>query len=653
MAKPARTNPPADGSPDTGLLATKLHIPAPRPEFLARPRLLDRLEEGAARELTLVSAPAGFGKTSLLGEWARHSPTPVTWLSLDDGDNDPVRFWRHLAAALDRVHQGVGEPITALLRGPQPPLEAVTIAAVNELATRPGEAAVVVDDYHVISAPAVHHSMRLLLERLPAQLRLVVASRADPPLPLARLRARGQLAELRAAELRFTSEEAALLLGEVMGLKLPAGSVAALSARTEGWAAGLQLAVLSLRGHTDPAGFVASFSGSHRYVLDYLTEEVLDRQPEQVREFLLETSVLERLSGPLCDAVTGRSDSQRLLEQIERANLFLVPLDEVRGWWRYHHLFAALLRARLQQQRPDRAVELHRAAGAWHERHGLADDAIRHALAAGDSGWAARLVERHIEGLYRRSEAATMRRWFSALPAELIRTRPRLCVAVASQANIAGRLEEVEPLLADAERALAAGTEEPFAPSVGRQLSILTNVPAAIAAVHADRPPTRGPRPRDRVRQAGHGGPDRLRPGAATADPLEPRHGGPAARLPRQGGAAADQGRPRPPPAVGTPLVRPRSCPAGAGPSRRRAADLRPCGGGRQRGRPPAATGRPRPRGPGRGAPRTGRARRRPGARHQGGGPVPAAPLSNFSTARNSPRLPSWTRSERGSPVPR
>ena len=317
-------------------------------------------------------------------------------------------------------------------------------------------------------------------DRIPAH-----RHRADPPLPLARLRAGGQLAELRAADLRFSAEEAATLLRESAGADLPAAAVAALAARTEGWVAGLQLAALSLRGRADPAGFVAGFSGSHRYVLDYLAEEVLDRQHEELRTFLLETSVLERLSGGLCDAVTGRDDSEVMLERVERAGLFLVPLDEVRGWWRYHHLFADLLRARLQQQRPGRVVAVHRAAAAWCEDHGLADDAVRHALAAGDTAWAARLVERHVETLLGRSEGATLRRWLSALPAESVRDRPRLCLAQAYGAAMGFQVEALEALLDDAERAFAVSGDEPYEASAGRPVSSLANVPAGIAFLRA------------------------------------------------------------------------------------------------------------------------------------------------------------------------
>jgi LuxR family maltose regulon positive regulatory protein len=310
---------------------------------------------------------------------------------------------------------------------------------------------------------------------------LVLASRADPPLPLARLRARGQLGELRDADLRFTAEEAAALLRAVVGPDLPDAAVAVLAARTEGWVAGLQLAGLSLRGQADVAGFVASFSGSHRFVLDYLAEEVLERQPEQLRTFLLETSVLERLSGGLCDAVTGRTDGQAMLEAIERANLFLVPLDAVRGWWRYHQLFADLLRARLLQERPERVQELHRNAAAWSEAHGLVDDAVRHALGAGDAAWAARLLERYADELLLRGEGATVARWLTALPAELVGSRPRLLLARARLALLGGRVEGVDELLDAAERAFAEAADEPFEPSAGRAASLLANVPATVA----------------------------------------------------------------------------------------------------------------------------------------------------------------------------
>ena len=463
------------------LLATKLHMPASRPGLVQRPRLTARLDEGLARGLVLVCAPAGYGKTVLLADWARRGAHPAAWLSLDEGDNDPARFWRHAVAALDRARPGIGERVAPLLGPPAPSsFQGLVTALINELAAQPGdgEALLVLDDYHVIGSQQVHESLAFLLEHRPAGIRVVLASRSDPPLALARLRARGQLAEVRVAELRFTPAEAAELLQHAASA-LPEASLAALAARTEGWAAGLQLAALSLRGQADAAAFVAAFTGSHRYVLDYLAEEVLQRQDPQLRAFLLETSVLERLSGPLCDAVTGREGSQALLEQAERAGLFLIPLDEVRGWWRYHHLFAGLLRARLQQEQPTRVAQLHCNAAAWYCGHELADDAIGHAVAAGEMLWAARIIEQHFNLVYStRGEAATIHRWLSVLPAGLVRSRPRLLLTQALMAATSGHLEEVEPLLNAVDCAPPGWAGEPFEPAGGAAASYLVNVPA-------------------------------------------------------------------------------------------------------------------------------------------------------------------------------
>src|SRR5579859_975481 len=314
------------------LLATKLHVPGPQPGFVPRPRLVEALGEGLARGRVLVCAPAGFGKTALLADWARGGGRPVAWLGLDAGDSDPARFWRYVVAALAGARSGLAGRVGQL---PPGSFEGVVTALINELAADPGpdEVLLVLDDYHLVDSGPVHESVAFLLENLPPGLRVVVSGRSDPPLPLARLRARGQLAEVRAPELRFTVDEAAALLREAVRADLTDAQVAALTARTEGWAAGLQLAALSLRGQTDTAGFVVAFSGSHRFVLDYLTQEVLEQQSELVRIFLLETSVLDRLSGALCDAVTGRTGGQAMLEQVEQAGLFLVPQDEVRGWW--------------------------------------------------------------------------------------------------------------------------------------------------------------------------------------------------------------------------------------------------------------------------------------------------------------------------------
>ena len=488
MAKrPAAASSVVAASERDVLLATKLYLPRPQPGFVPRPRLLDQLDETLTAGVVLVSAPAGFGKTALLADWVRRGERPVGWLSLDADDSDPARFWRHTVAALDSARPGLAERVAPLLGLSAPTsLDGLVTALINELAQPADrEVLLVLDDYHLIDSQPVHASLTFLLDHLPPGLQVVLASRADPPLPLARLRVRGQLAELRAADLRFTAEEAAALLRETAGPDLPEAAMAALEARTEGWVAGLQLAALSLRGQADVDGFVAAFTGSHRFVLDYLAEEVLERQPEQVRTFLLETSLLDRLSGELCDAVTGRSDGQAMLEAIEAAGLFLVPLDEVRGWWRYHHLFADLLRARLQQEQPGRVAALHRNAAAWCEQHGLADDAIRHAVAAGDAVRAARLIERHFDALfYLRGEGATVQRWLTALPAELVGSRPRLLLAQALLALASGRVEAVDALLDAAERAFTAAPDEPFESTVGRG-SWLLNVPATVTTQRA------------------------------------------------------------------------------------------------------------------------------------------------------------------------
>src|SRR5215510_3664230 len=471
------------------LLAAKLHVPRPPPGFVARPRLVERLDEGLSRRLILVCAPAGSGKTALLAAWAAGGQWPVAWLWLDEGDDDPARFWRHVAAALERARPGISGRIGPLLGSAPQSFEGVVTALVNELADRPpaGRALLVLDDYHLIGARQVHASVQFLLGYLPPGLRLVLAARADPPLRLSRLRARGEFTELRAGDLRFTEAEAAALLRGAAGAAAPGltgAAIEALTAKTEGWAAGLRLAGLSLQSQSDPDVFVAAFSGSHRYVLDYLAEEVLDRQDPRVREFLLETSVLDRLSGDLCDAVTGGSGGQVMLERIERAGLFLLPLDEVRGWWRYHHLFAGLLQARLLAGQPGRAQALHRAAAAWHTQRGLPDDAIRHAVAAGEPALAADLVEQHFDTAYFTGENATLQRWLSSLPAEGAGSRPRLSLAravlalAAGDADTAGRA--ITALGAD-----PAGADDSFRPSVGAGASFIANVPAAAAIARA------------------------------------------------------------------------------------------------------------------------------------------------------------------------
>jgi LuxR family maltose regulon positive regulatory protein len=465
------------------LLRTKLHVPPSRPGLVARPRLAAQLDEGLSRGLILVAAPAGYGKSVLLSEWARGRGQSLAWLSLDEGDNDPVRFWRHVLAALDVPRPGMAGRVGPPAGSPPPSAyDALVTALINDFMAEPDlpDVLLVLDDYHVISSDSVHAPVRFLLEHRPPQLHIALASRSDPPLGLARYRGRGELGEVRASDLRFNLDEAGELLRQVAAeLDLPA--VAALAERTEGWAVGLQLAALSLRSQPDIARFVAAFTGSHRYILDYLGEEILERQRPELRDFLLETSVLERLNGSLCNAVTGRHDSQELLEEVDRSGLFVVQLDDVRGWWRYHHLFADLLRARLEQD-PGRTRRLHGNAAAWYEQRALPDDTVRHALAAGEQEWAARLVEEHFDTVFNlRGEQATIQSWLPALAEDVVRSRPRLLLAQAQMASMRGDLATMEPLLEAAERVIDRASEEPFAPAAGAEGSLLVNTRAMLA----------------------------------------------------------------------------------------------------------------------------------------------------------------------------
>ena len=445
------------------LLETKLYVPKLRRGVVARPRLSQRLSRGVESKLTLISAPAGFGKSTLLAEWLAavpSDPRSVAWLSLDPGDNQPAAFWTYVIKALQTVAPEAGSTALALLQAPQPPpIESVLATLLNELGALPTDVVLVLDDYHTVDAHEIQDAMAFLLEHLPPQVHLVIATRADPGLPLARLRGRGELVEVRAADLRFTPDEAAAYLNEVMGLDLGAGDVAALETRTEGWIAALQLAALSMQGRDDIAGFIATFAGDDRYIVDYLVEEVLQRQPAPVRSFLLETSILTRLSGPLCDAVTGEGDGRATLEALERGNLFLVPLDDRRRWYRYHHLFADVLRAHLQDEQPDRIPELHRRAGEWYERNGERSEAIRHALAAGDFPRAADLIELAVPVLRQGRQEAAVLGWFRALPDDVIAVRPVLSVHYAGTLLIHGQVEGAEARLQDAERWLDTTAE--------------------------------------------------------------------------------------------------------------------------------------------------------------------------------------------------
>jgi LuxR family maltose regulon positive regulatory protein len=480
------------------ILATKLYIPPPRPKIVLRPRLIEQLNEGLHRKLTLISASAGFGKTTLISEWVANCGQPVAWLSLDEGDNDPTRFLTYLVAALQTIMANIGEGVLGVLQSPQPPpIESILTALINKItaipdnpSTRPfgqsGQRFIfVLDDYHIIDSKPVDNALTFLLEHLPLQMHLVITTREDPQFPLARLRARGQLTELRAADLRFTPTEAAEFLNKAMSLQLSAEDIVALEARTEGWITGLQLAALSMQGHAsrDTSRFIQSFTGSHRFVLDYLVEEVLQRQPEHISSFLLQTSILERLSGSLSDAVTGQKDSRGILETLERGNLFIIPLDDQRQWYRYHHLFAEVLHAHALEEQPDRVSMLHLRASEWYEQNGLRSDAIRHALAAKDFECAAGLIELARPAMDLNYQSSTWLGWVKALPDVLIRTRPVLSVGYAWALLDGGELEVSEARLQDAERWLDTPTDK----MVVVDKEQFRSLPASIATARAYR----------------------------------------------------------------------------------------------------------------------------------------------------------------------
>lgn len=413
------------------LLQTKLYVPPPRPHLVARPAMTAKLAAGSLRPLTLIAAPAGFGKTTAVSEWIAQTTQAVAWLSLDDDDNDPTRFLTYMIAALQTQQPAIGGVALGVLSAPDaPPLKVVLTLLINDLGTLSTPLALVLDDYHLITTPAIHEALTFLVDHLPPSFHLILTTRIDPPLPLARWRVRNQLTEIRADDLRFLPDEAAAFLNGVMGLDLTSSEIATLETRTEGWIAGLQLAALSLRGRQDAGEFVRAFTGSHMFIVDYLAEEVIGRQPVEVQRFLLQTSILERMCAPLCNAVTDRTDSQALLGKLQQQNLFVIPLDDERHWYRYHHLFAEVLRARWQQattSSSDGMVELHRRASLWYEQEGLMAEAVGHALATGTFAQAARLIEQM--GMMVFGQGAVhyvLTKWLAALPAELVRTRPKL-----------------------------------------------------------------------------------------------------------------------------------------------------------------------------------------------------------------------------------
>jgi LuxR family maltose regulon positive regulatory protein len=459
--------------------------------------LIERLNEGLSSgcNLTLISASAGFGKTTLVSEWVVGCGRPVAWLSLDEGDNDPTRFLTYLITALQTIAPNTGEGVLGVLQSPQPPpIESILTTLINEITTIPDNFILVLDDYHIIDSKPVDNAIAFLLEHLPPQMHLVITTREDPPLPLARLRARSQLTELRAADLRFTPAEAAEFLNQAMSLQLSAEDIAALETRTEGWITGLQLAALalqgslSMQGHQDTSRFIQSFTGSHRFVLDYLVEEVLRRQPECIRSFLLQTSILERLSGPLCDAVTGQKNGKAILETLERDNLFIVPLDDQRQWYRYHHLFAEVLHAHALEEQPGQIPLLHKQASAWYEQNNLPSEAIRHALVARDFDCAAGLIEKMYPAMDNSFQHTAWLGWVRKLPDEVVRVRPVLSVDYTRALMDIGEFEAVKPWLQSAEQWL----EGPAVGMVVADEAQFRTLPAMIALIHSSHAQVQG-----------------------------------------------------------------------------------------------------------------------------------------------------------------
>lgn len=451
----------------TEILATKLYIPPPPPKTVLRPRLIQRLNEVLHRKLAIISAPAGFGKTTLVSEWITgrsqqcEPEVCVAWLSLDERDSDPIRFLTYIVAAFRTIVPNKGEGVLAALQSPQPPpIESILTALINEINTLQSHRStdtkagfvLVLDDYHLIEARPVDDALTFLVEHLPPQLHLVITTREEPALPIPRLRARGQLIELRAADLRFSSSETAEFLNQEMGLHLSTEEISALEARTEGWIAGLQLAALSMQGDQDVSGFIRAFTGDHRYIVDYLVEEVLQRQSGAVRSFLLQTAILDRLNGPLSDAVTRQPGGSERLETLQRGNFFIIPLDDRRQWYRYHHLFADVLRVHLMAEQPDLLPALHRRASEWYEQNGMTTDAIRHVLAARDFERAATLIERALPEMRRSRQESTLLDWLQALPDDVVQHRPVLSAHYAGVLLQNGLLDGVENRLRDAER---------------------------------------------------------------------------------------------------------------------------------------------------------------------------------------------------------
>ncbi len=445
--------------PSPVLLTTKFHVPRIPKRLVHRPHLNQLLQRGLEQPLTLIAAPAGFGKTMAVCDWIRQQALPVAWVSFDEHDNEPVQFWTYVLTAVERLYPGSATTALAMLQTPHiPPISRVLHTFLNALSAGARDLVLVLDDYHLITEPALHETLALLLEHPPAQFHLYLLTRAEPSLPLSRLRAYGQVNELRTEDLRFHLDEVSTFLHQCMDLPLPAEDVAQLARRIDGWVAGLQLVSLSLRGHVDPSRFVATFGGSHRDVLAYLVREVLARQTEDVYTFLLQTSLLERMTGPLCDALTGQRNGQEMLEHLERANLFLVPLDDEGRWYRYHHLFADLLRHRLHQEASEQVPLLQRRAAHWFEREGWAVEAVQHWLAVSDEASAARVIEQSARTMMMRGEISMLRRLLEQLPEQVILQRPHLCLFRVQLHFTVGLYDAAERLLVRLEATLRQAT---------------------------------------------------------------------------------------------------------------------------------------------------------------------------------------------------
>ncbi len=446
------------------LLHTKLYISPLRSKIVLRPRLIERLDDALFGGFTLISAPAGFGKTTLLREWISQQDLSLAWFSIDNGDNDPIRFWTYVIAALQTVQPDIGRAVFAAIQTPQPPaIESLLAELINEITTNSNYSSaltakprfiLVLDDYHLITESNVHNSLVFFLDNLPPQIHLIISGRSDPPWPLARLRARRKMNELRADDLRFSSQEIAIFLNSVMMLNISPENIAALERRTEGWIVGLQMAALSMQKSSDISAFIRAFTGTNRFILDYLLEEVLDQQSSDTQEFLLKTSLLEHLSADICDFILGRSNSKMLLSQIEKANLFLIPLDDHRKWYRYHHLFSELLCNQLTLRYPDVVSHLHQKASQWLEDQGYVDESVDHALAANDYDRLARLCEKYAQGMLQQSRHSVLHTWIEALPSDLIHKRPWLCVYQSWTRHWAGIRDRGDECLENAERML-------------------------------------------------------------------------------------------------------------------------------------------------------------------------------------------------------